>query len=232
MLTQINKAFKPNGTLDTRTDTLSRYRSDGQIIYQTSTNMVTNDIQRTYYNDAGMIDAMGNQRSYRVQVTKASGTGSYTNNYTTNYVRFDGYKASTIAVTTTQTGFTPGTTTNAYSERGELMQAAATGTAGFTRQYASNREGMVTSRRETSGKIQNYVYYQGGVVASVGNAAVAELSSTLTPIWQNEFEASRPDVPPPAFEYRLALESNLIAEEIFLQMFYRALVINMNSVHL
>ena len=81
----------------------------------------------------------------------------------TNYVRFDGYKASTIAVTTTQSGFTPSTTINTYTERGELMQAAATGTADFTRKYANNREGMVTSCREASGKIQNYVYYQGGV---------------------------------------------------------------------
>ena len=94
-------------------------------------------------------------------------------------------------MTSTRSGFTPGTTTYSYTQRGELMQVAATGGTPFTRQFALNREGQVISRRDNTGKVQNQVYFQGAEVASYGNASTPEVRDAFITPWQSDYAASR-----------------------------------------
>ncbi|MDO9621657.1 MAG: hypothetical protein Q7I91_07110 [Moraxellaceae bacterium] len=90
----------------------------------------------------------------------------------------------------TRPGMTTGVTTHSYTERGELKQVSATGGTSFTRQLANNREGLITSRRENSGKVQNYTYFQGSEVASFGNANAPELANAYAMTWRSDYVAS------------------------------------------
>ncbi|MDZ4387533.1 MAG: hypothetical protein U0998_10140 [Moraxellaceae bacterium] len=87
---------------------------------------------------------------------------------------------------------TTGVTTHSYSERGELKQVQATGGTPFTRQLTNNREGLITSRRENNGNIQNYIYFQGAEVASFGNASKPQLTESFAALWSSDYVASRP----------------------------------------
>ena len=48
----------------------------------------------------------------------------------------------------------------------------------FTRQFAVNGDGLLVARSEADGKIQNYLYHQGGEVATVGSASKAEIRTS------------------------------------------------------
>ncbi|MDZ4297131.1 MAG: hypothetical protein U1A04_02250, partial [Moraxellaceae bacterium] len=166
LIANVVRTFKPNGTVDTLSGTGWSYRGDGKAIYQVVIDESNGGWQKTYYNETGMIDSQGNQLSYRVEFT---GNQQFTNTYTNTYAHFDSSKIATTQVTSTLSGFTPGLTTKTYSQRGELMQVQVTGGTPFIRQFATNREGLITSRRENAtNKIQNYAYFQGAEVASYG----------------------------------------------------------------
>ncbi|MDZ4387947.1 MAG: hypothetical protein U0998_12290, partial [Moraxellaceae bacterium] len=190
LLNNIVRTFKPDGTVDTLSATGWSYRGDGKAIYQAMIDESNGGWQKTFYNEAGMIDSQGNQLSYRVEFT---GSQQFTNTYTNTYAHFDSSKIATTQVTSTRTGFTPGVTTNTYSQRGELMQVEATGGTPFIRQFAANREGLITSRRENAAnKTQNYAYFQGAEVASYGNASSPEVRDAfITPWQQSDYVASR-----------------------------------------
>ncbi|MDZ4385697.1 MAG: hypothetical protein U0998_00585 [Moraxellaceae bacterium] len=66
------------------------------------------------------------------------------------------------------------------------MQVQVTGGTPFIRQFATNREGLITSRRENAtNKIQNYAYFQGAEVASYGNASTPEVRDAFNTPWQH-----------------------------------------------
>ncbi|MDZ4297132.1 MAG: hypothetical protein U0998_10120, partial [Moraxellaceae bacterium] len=48
----------------------------------------------------------------------------------------------------------------------------------------------ITSRRENSGKVQNYTYFQGSEVASFGNANAPELANAYAMTWRSDYVAS------------------------------------------
>lgn len=192
LLGNISRSFKPDGTVESLVGSSWLYRGDGKVVLQFSIDERSNSFsyQDTYFNDVGAIDGQGNQLKYRVDF---KGDATFTNTYTKTYAAYDGYKELTTAVSSTRSGFTPGLTTNTYSQRGEMMQVVSTGGTPLTRQFASNREGLVISRREvSSNKVQNYVYYKGAEVASIGNANAAELSDALAMTWRSDYVAGRP----------------------------------------
>ncbi|MDZ4387535.1 MAG: hypothetical protein U0998_10150, partial [Moraxellaceae bacterium] len=178
---------KLNGTLDSVSDSTWSYRGDGKAVYQSSSEQKGSVLttQKLFFNDVGDIDSQGNQLKYRMEYK--SGSTAFTNTYTKTYAAFDGYKELTTTVT--RPGMTTGVTTHSYTERGELKQVSATGGTSFTRQLANNREGLITSRRENSGKVQNYTYFQGSEVASFGNANAPELANAYAMTWRSDYVA-------------------------------------------
>jgi YD repeat-containing protein len=178
--------WKGNETsLTSNTSTVYKYRGDAQALSQLKykSGKLT---QANYFNETGMLDAAGNQTGYRFVVYTSSGGLDYRGVYASTYALFDSYKEASISAKQFHQSGTakgkPGTTTFTYSDRGELMQAVATGGAPFTRRLASNREGQLIARQESSGKVQNYLYYQGRALANVGNASTPEITDTFTPI--------------------------------------------------
>lgn len=165
--------------------TVSTYRGDAQVASQVVYKIdkgIQSLSQANYFNEAGMLDAAGNQASYRYVVYKASGSINYRGNNSKAYALFDGYKESVVTSTSSILS-TPGKTTLAYSSRGELLQVKATGNDPYVRMFASSRDGQLTSRKEgLGGKVQNYVYYQGAVIASIGRLSTPTLHDTYTAI--------------------------------------------------
>ncbi|MDU9030471.1 LysM peptidoglycan-binding domain-containing protein [Pseudomonas mediterranea] len=156
------------------------YRGDAQALSELkySGGVLT---QANYFNELGMLDAVGNQRAYRYVAYNANGTINHRGNFSAGQMLFDGYKESQATITRTNGG-SPGTTTNTYSARGELQQSVGTGGNVFTRGLATNAEGRLIARRESSGVAQTYLYYQGAALANIGNASAPEVSDTFTPI--------------------------------------------------
>ncbi|MDZ4298317.1 MAG: hypothetical protein U1A04_08355, partial [Moraxellaceae bacterium] len=181
------RTYKLNGTLDSVSDSTWSYRGDGKAVYQSSSEQKGSVLttQKIFFNDVGDIDSQGNQLKYRMEYK--SGSTAFTNTYTKTYAAFEGYKELTTTVT--RPGMTTGVTTHSYTERGELKQVSATGGTSFTRQLANNREGLITSRRENSGKVQNYTYFQGSEVASFGNANAPELANAYAMTWRSDYVA-------------------------------------------
>ncbi|WP_339527256.1 LysM peptidoglycan-binding domain-containing protein, partial [Pseudomonas sp. EA_35y_Pfl2_R111] len=164
-----------------RTTTLFTYRGDLQLNSQ----LLYNDgklVQGNYFNEANMINAAGQQESYRYVVYKPSSSSiDHLGNSSTTFKLFDSYREDVATVVRTNKG-SPGTTTNTYTERGELLHTVGIGGNVFNRKLASNREGQLITRQEASGLTQNYAYHQGTAVANAGNASVPEISDTSTPI--------------------------------------------------
>ncbi|PZE12972.1 hypothetical protein DMX10_13465, partial [Pseudomonas sp. 57B-090624] len=163
------------------------YRGDNQKVFQESrkaTNGVVKLSQANYFNEAGMYDAVGNSLGYRYVVYNSDGqTINYRGANTNAYVGFDTYKQGSITTSWTKPG-TPTTSTYVYGVRGELQEVVANGSA-ILRSFASDRDGKLIARQESNGTAQNYAYYQGSELASVGNASGASLSDTFTPISEN-----------------------------------------------
>ena len=161
------------------------YRGDNQLISQLSYTVsggVQKLSQASYFGEAGMIDAAGNQRAYRYAVYKPDGVSlSYTGAYSKTYAMYEGYKESTI-VATWSYGGNAGVTALKYSDRGELLHYRMSGASNAIRKFSSNREGQVIARRENSGAVQSYIYFNGNEVATLGNASVPEITDTLQPI--------------------------------------------------
>jgi YD repeat-containing protein len=168
------------------------FRGDGvqqsQVFYNVvnGSNVIS---QANYLGESGMIDAAGNQVSYRYVLYNSGGaTVASRGNYANVYVGFDSYKLKSTTITLS-TPSTPGMTLNWYSQRGELVQVTGSGGKNFTRFLASSREGLLYSRQEAktefangSGAAQNYIYYQGGAVANFGNFITPSITDTFNPI--------------------------------------------------
>ncbi|MCZ4324630.1 LysM peptidoglycan-binding domain-containing protein [Pseudomonas anguilliseptica] len=183
-LSHTEATFDWNGASNqrkSRTSTLFTYRGDLQI----SSQLLYNDgklVQGNYFNEADMINAAGQQESYRYVVYKYSSSSiDHLGTFSTTFKLFDSYREDVATVVRTNKG-SPGTTTNTYTERGELLHTVGIGGNVFNRKLASNREGQLITRQEASGLTQNYAYHQGTAVANAGNASVPEISDTSTPI--------------------------------------------------
>lgn len=177
-----NWTYAPNGTESTYSVTSSFYRGDGLLAMQRMSKSVNggslNTQQETYLNEGGMVDAAGNQLAYRYVVYNADGTVNYRGTTTNTLALYDGYKNKTTTATWDRAG-SSGLTTMDYSPRGVLQRVSGTA---YNRSYASNADGQVISRREANGTAQNYLYYQGAEVASIGNAVTPDLSTTYKPL--------------------------------------------------
>ncbi|SCZ19763.1 MULTISPECIES: LysM peptidoglycan-binding domain-containing protein [unclassified Pseudomonas] len=182
LVSQKTHKFNLNWVALTNQSTINYvYRGDGQLISQSTYDSAQRLAQANYFNESGMLDAAGNQRAYRYVSYNANGTINHRGSFSAGQVLFDGYKESQSTVTRTNGG-SPGTTTYTYSARGELLQAIGTGGNVFTRRLATNDEGRLITRQESSGKAQTYLYYQGAALANFGNASAPEISDTFTPI--------------------------------------------------
>ncbi len=173
------------------------YRGDGKIVSQLSYKMAGGAqkvSQATYYGESGMIDAVGNQKSYRYVVYNSNGTGvSYTGGYSKTYYLMDSYKERET-VATWSLGGSPGTSSFNYTARGSL-DSIFNG-VGY-RTFSSDRDGKLIARYEagyeSNGIAQNYYYYEGKALANVGTASVAELSDTFAPI-SSEYPGLNPSM--------------------------------------
>ncbi|MDH1108458.1 LysM peptidoglycan-binding domain-containing protein [Pseudomonas otitidis] len=161
------------------------YRGDGQLISQLAYKVasgVQKLSQANFFGEGGMIDAMGNQKAYRYVLYNSDGVSiNYRGQYAKTYAQFDTYKEATNIATWSLPG-TAGQATSIYSIRGELLEVSATGGVSISRRFSSNQDGLLTTRMETNGTVQSYLYYQGGALANVGNASTPEISDTLAPI--------------------------------------------------
>lgn len=163
---------------------LSSYRGDGTQISQlnytiSGTQQKLN--QSSFYNEQGMIDAAGRQVSYRYATYKPDGSFNYSGNYSTTYWGYESYKVASVVATWSLQG-TPGRTNYSYGARGELVEIGGLGGSVFTRKFLSNREGLLISRYENNGTVQNYIYFNGAEIASVGTASKADISSVIANI--------------------------------------------------
>ncbi|WP_221928406.1 LysM peptidoglycan-binding domain-containing protein [Pseudomonas kilonensis] len=181
LMSQKNHLYKLAYRLTAESTTRYAYSGDGQLTSQFTYDSAQRLTQANYFNESGMLDAAGNQRAYRYVSYNANGSINHRGNFSAGQVLFDGYKESQSTMTRTNGG-SPGTTTYTYSARGELLQTVGTGGNVFTRRLATNDEGRLITRQESSGNAQTYLYYQGAALANIGNASAPEISDTFTPI--------------------------------------------------
>ena len=162
------------------------YRGDGQLVAQLVYKIasgVERKSQANYFGEAGMIDAAGNQASYRYVVYAANGTTvSYRGTYVRKFLAGDSYKETNIEVTTNISS-TPGWTSTTFDARGNAVWVMTYNGSILNQNFTSNKEGMLTTRVGTdSQRNQSYLYYQGAALANYGNLSAAQITDTLTPI--------------------------------------------------
>jgi YD repeat-containing protein len=159
------------------------YRGDGKLITQ-KTYTVSGGVQRlaqdNYFGEAAMLDSAGNQRSYRYVIYNSDGVSiKFSNYYNKDYSLFDTYKEGSNTVSSTQSS-SPGVTTFWYNGKGDLLMVTGSTTV---HAFATNADGQLIARKDSNNStVQNYLYYQGGALANVGNVSAPEISDTLTPI--------------------------------------------------
>lgn len=180
---KIGESTKSSNSLITYT-----YRGDGQLASQLTYNMDSSQrlSQANYFDEDGMIDAAGNQKAYRYVVYKSDGGISYRGNYSTTHAAYDTYKEVKTTATWTKSG-SAGTTTNTYTDRGELLRVDVTGAQTYTRHLASNRDGQLTTVKEKTG-VQSHVYHGGREVANAGNANAPEITDTIEMVTRNAYD--------------------------------------------
>ncbi|WP_212555903.1 LysM peptidoglycan-binding domain-containing protein [Pseudomonas japonica] len=162
------------------------FRGDGQLISQLVykiSNGVERKSQANYFGEAGMIDAAGNQRSYRYVVYGANGvTVSYRGKYVRTFAGYDVYKEMNIEVTTSISS-TPGWTSTISDERGNANWIMSYNSSILNQGFAANKENQLTVRSDTTNnRAQSYLYYQGAALANVGNLSAAQITDTLAPV--------------------------------------------------
>ncbi|PRN03014.1 hypothetical protein A0O30_19765 [Pseudomonas sp. LLC-1] len=162
------------------------YRGDGQMVAQLVYKIaggVERKSQANYFGEAGMIDAAGNQTSYRYLVYAADGTSiSYRGAYARKFLATDTYKEWHIEVTTNISN-TSGWTSTSFDSRGNAVEVRTYNGSIFNQSFESNKDGLLTTRVGTdSHSTQSYLYYQGAALANYGNLSAAQITDTLTPI--------------------------------------------------
>ncbi len=159
------------------TQTVTSYRGDGNVaaeLYYSASSGSLQLLQASYYTEAGMIDAAGNKLSSRYVAYKPNGSVNYQGTNTTTYELFEEYKEKVLTATISLAS-KPGVSTYRYTDRAELMDITFSGSSTGSRKFSTNREGLLISRVENSAKGQNYIYYSGKSIASVGNSLAPEI---------------------------------------------------------
>jgi len=162
------------------------YRGDGQVVAQLVYKIsggVERKSQANYFGEAGMIDAAGNQASYRYVTYGSNGTSiSYRGAYVRTFWAGDTYKESNIEVTTNLSSRS-GWTSTVHDSRGNATSVMTYNGSILNQSFTSNKEGLLTARLGSdSQRAQSYLYYQGAALANYGNLSAAQISDTLTPI--------------------------------------------------
>lgn len=159
------------------------YRGDGMLHSQFE-NKIEGGVewraQAVYFNETNMIDAAGNQALYRWVALNKNGSINSRGDYWTVFVGYDSYKELKVTVSSTKSGGA-GVTQNYYSDRGELQGIVVKGAKNYTRQLASNREGLVLD----SGDGREAVYFSGRQLAEIGSRV--DLISQIEPVSQDMF---------------------------------------------
>ncbi|MFJ4374674.1 LysM peptidoglycan-binding domain-containing protein [Pseudomonas japonica] len=166
--------------------TTYRFRGDGQLISQVVAKISAGaelKSQANYFGEAGMIDAAGNQASYRYVVYGANGVSvSYQGRYVRTFALFDTYKEQNIEVTASipsQAGWT----STLHDAQGNATSVQTYNGSILNQSFTSNKEGLLTSRTGINNeRTQSYIYYQGAALANYGNLSAAQISDTLSPI--------------------------------------------------
>ena len=186
-----------------RTRTTYTYRGDGQLNNQLVTRWNGSSwtaSQYTFFNETRKIgvdgverdslvgyDAAGRSYHYRYTVYDQNGNAAMWGENLITYTGFESWKE--LIVSATVNSGTNGKTTMAYSARGELLMAYATGKTPFVRQFAADRNGQLTMRTEgNNASSQRYVLHNGNVLASIGNNSTPELFDTIATISPTEID--------------------------------------------
>ncbi|MBK9445112.1 MAG: LysM peptidoglycan-binding domain-containing protein [Betaproteobacteria bacterium] len=132
--------------------------SNGWVTEQNVYNGSGTRTQRTLHTG---YDGVGNNTNYQVSVY--TGT-NYTNYYApqeipsgdaTTYAKFDGYKESKVAGTSTYFG--AGATTTSYDQNGNITAVSETFATSKNRTFVTDQSGHILQKTE-NGKTQNYFY--------------------------------------------------------------------------
>lgn len=169
------------------------YRGDGKLIEQLQYSYVNSSqkiSQGSYFGEAGMLDAAGNQQAYRVVAYNASTGGvNFKNSYSKVYHLYEDYKEGATTVVSTQPS-TAGSTYFVYTGHGDLKAISGSSYSGV-KGFVTNANGQVVVRKEANETIQSYIFYNGAALANVGNANVPEIINTLTPV-SSEYPGRNP----------------------------------------
>ncbi|WP_235582317.1 LysM peptidoglycan-binding domain-containing protein [Rhizobacter sp. Root1221] len=155
--TALNSGTDPGKTIGLEART-NRYDTNGrllrQFVYNSDRTSVDTDIAYQGY------DAAGNLLKY--ELTKPN---DYSNFYNYKHVRFDGYKESAIAGSSTK--FLDGTTTNSYDVNGNLVKVADTTESKNNRSFVNDLAGHALYVNQ-DGNVQRQVVVNGEVLGRHG----------------------------------------------------------------
>ncbi|MDP1610304.1 MAG: LysM peptidoglycan-binding domain-containing protein [Sulfuritalea sp.] len=173
-------SFSSPGTLSERRT--SAYDANSRLTEQNVYNGANTHTQRTLYT---AYDGVGNNTGYQVQIL--TGT-AYTNTYATTYAKFDSYKESQVAGSSTW--FQAGTTTSSYDRNGNLTAVSETFATSKNRGFVTDQAGHILRKTE-NGKTQNYFYAGDKPLGSSGALTGADFDFNYTPV-SEQYPASTP----------------------------------------
>ena len=151
----------------------SSYNANGWLTEQNVYNSTNTKTQRTLFTG---YDRVGNTTAYQVEVL----TGTrYTNYYTTTYAKYDDYKESRVAGSSTY--FQPGNTTTAYDVNGNLVSVSESFKTSKNRSFVTDQAGHLLQKTE-NGKTQNYFYANDKPLGSSGALSAADFDYNYTPV--------------------------------------------------
>jgi hypothetical protein len=104
---------------------------------------------------------------------------AYTNTYATTYAKFDGYKESQVAGSSTY--FQAGATTSSYDRNGNLTAVSETFATSKNRSFVTDQAGHILRKTE-NGKTQNYFYAGDKPLGSSGALTGADFDFNYTPV--------------------------------------------------
>lgn len=162
--------FSSPGTVSERR--VSSYNSNGWVTEQNVYNGSGTRTQRTLHTG---YDGVGNNTNYQVSVY--TGT-NYTNYYATTYAKFDSYKESKVAGTSTYFG--AGATTTSYDQNGNITAVSETFATSKNRTFVTDQSGHILQKTE-NGKTQNYFYANDKPLGDSGALGGADFDYNYAP---------------------------------------------------
>ncbi|MBI2308441.1 MAG: LysM peptidoglycan-binding domain-containing protein [Rhodocyclales bacterium] len=163
--------FSSPGTVSERR--VSNYNSNGWVTEQNVYNGSGTRTQRTLYT---AYDGVGNNTNYQVSVY--TGT-NYTNYYATSFAKFDSYKESKVAGTSTY--FQAGATTTSYDQNGNITAVSETFATSKNRTFVTDQAGHILQKTE-NGKTQYYFYGNDKPLGDSGALSGANFDYNYTPV--------------------------------------------------